>query len=277
MSETNAATLRKRWKPGVCRLPEFQNKLYPFHDPSVANASFLWHERANTMFGTGLSTHSLMTFFYWAFAGDRDGRERTRLWENRLIAARCFRDLVRFFLHGFQNSVYFWVPWNGQWRKCNLHRGVLDLTVLPPHQVPEAWHALEQRWEMRRLNPGNGIDWLVGSPTFSNVSDLLVGAFSVSKVERHPEVFQMMTSVMAQFRNLMEYLLPDVASRNPATLPHQPHHHIDKGMIQMWVSKLWRRAHSNPCQLCCEAWTCVGYQHYALGCTRIDWLAGLLM
>ena len=77
---------------------------------------------------------------------------------------------------------------------------------------------------------------------FSNVSDLLVGAFLVSKVERHPEVFQMMTSVMAQFGNLFEYLLPDVAIKNPATFPRQPHRHIDKGMIQMWVSKLLEKS-----------------------------------
>ena len=87
----------------------------------------------------------------------------------------------------------------------------------------------------------------------------------------------MMTCVLAQFGNLQDYLLPGVASHNPATLPHQPHGHIDKGMIQMWVTHFWKGVHFNPCLLCCAAWTCVGCRHYALGGTRTQCLEGLLM
>lgn len=214
--------------------------LYPEDQVDVAKFQSLWgtDDKAGAWVGDGMHTHCVMALFWWAFAGVREGRERTRLWENRLHAANAFRALVRRSLQTLPHAVTVYIKWGTEWRSCSLKQGMLDLHPDGRWRELPAWDALGQRWQHHEHQHGDGLGWVRGTPYYAHIADLLVGGTMLSSYTRHADVFAALAPLHAQLGNLVLHLLPRLLTADPSVLPRQAHQAIDKTLIATWLDRL---------------------------------------
>ena len=142
------------------RLHVMHPLLYPEDDKNVMGFKPFQNSDlgADGTLGVGVHMHFMMTLFWWGFGSFRKGRERCRLWENRLAAAQVFRDFVGGFLNKCSCPVCFHIPWAGELRPCSLHHGILDLRPMGRWRELPALELLTYRW--KQMAQGSGLHFV---------------------------------------------------------------------------------------------------------------------
>ena len=182
-------------------------------------------------------TRLLVSMMYWAAASHREApRERIRTLPNRLRAARVLHSFIDSYCRRIACSWFLMFPWQGSWYKVRVCKGRLDLREVAAHGGKD-FDKLYMLWDYYLTTQPNrlGIDWLDGPLYAPSLGTLLAMTCITGAYPRDLALYTMLHASLAQFGNLLEGTLPQVASRDPSELPRLPRQRIDRPLIQAWV------------------------------------------
>ena len=167
------------------------------------------------------SPRLLASILCWAVSSDRQkGRERIRLYDHRVAAARCLASFINSYCHTLDTPFTILLVQAGCRHVVPVSKGgVMDLRPLCSC-TERAWVDFAEIWRTEQYNhQQQEMDWLTRSLECPSMGEFVAAVLLFCPWPRAGSVTQLGHMALAQFGNLLEVTVRLIGHTNPLVLP----------------------------------------------------------